>query len=282
MKIIVISFADSRFEDSLNRLKLQCARHPNISCFFGYTQNTLPKSILRKIKNRLKQNRGYGYWIWKPFLIDYHLSRLGPEEILLYVDAGCNIIYNKKSKIGIKFLCSLAYKDENNGLVVFQKPLDKEDGSMPGYYQEYKWTKEDLFHYFKIDKRSKYRLTPQVISGAMILRKNNITSSLISDWKQIMYSFPNLVDDSVSQLTNSQEFIENRHDQSVFSLLVKRLDIKFLPTKIIEGYPAIFGGGEILAVRDINNRMRYKNLTQFKLALAIKKPIRAVIIMLQS
>lgn len=276
MDIIVISFADSRYTDSLNRLRTQCSNHPDITTFYGYTERNLPKIILEKIGDRLSYNRGYGYWIWKPFIIQYHLEMLTDEECLIYIDAGCNIRYVRRSDMPVKALCSMSKQEEYKGLLVFQKPRDKEDGLYPDYYREEHWTKEDIFSQMGIDLNSVHRDSPQIVSGVIILNKTKDVSNLIDRWRDFMYLFPNLSDDSPSKAPNTVRFIENRHDQSLFSLLAKKSGFVAVSTELIEGHPALFGGAEILAVRDINNRMNYRKLIFFLIMVFIRSPRLAV------
>jgi hypothetical protein len=35
--------------------------------------------------------RGYGYWAWKPHIINKKLISIEDEDYLLYIDAGCRI-----------------------------------------------------------------------------------------------------------------------------------------------------------------------------------------------
>ena len=39
----------------------------------------------------LSNPRGYGYWIWKPYLIQQKLLEIPDGDILLYSDAGCEL-----------------------------------------------------------------------------------------------------------------------------------------------------------------------------------------------
>ena len=54
----------------------------------------------------------------------------------------------------------------------------------------------------------------------IILIKNNRTTEFIKEWYSIMCNY-HLIDDTPSELKNDASFIEHRHDQSVFSLLIK-------------------------------------------------------------
>ncbi|WP_346979908.1 hypothetical protein, partial [Bifidobacterium adolescentis] len=54
------------------------------------------------------------------------------------------------------------------------------------------------------------------------LKKNNITLTLTKQWYDINLYHYDLVTDKRSKIPNYDGFIENRHDQSVFSLLAKK------------------------------------------------------------
>ena len=44
-----------------------------------------------------KNSKGYGYWIWKSYIIfKYVQEEMNEDDILLYMDAGCT--FNKKGK----------------------------------------------------------------------------------------------------------------------------------------------------------------------------------------
>ena len=275
MKVIVISFADSRFQSSIDRLKRQARAHQGIYKFCGYTEKNLPTSISTAIENRLKPTRGFGYWIWKPFIIFYHLELLRHDEILIYIDAGCNIVAQRKSNISIIRLCRFIY-NSRDGIGLFRKPLDKEDGSNEGYYREENWTKEDIFSHFNVKKSDEIRNSAQIISGVLIIKKTDTSLRLVRDWRDTMFRYPNLVDDSQSEKINASNFIENRHDQSILSILSKKRGLKAFSTRLIEGIPALFSGSEIVAVRDINGRMPYGNIFFFKLTRFLRNPVKAL------
>ena len=45
-------------------------------------------------KHTLDQSRGAGYWLWKPYIIYNNLCRLTEGDILIYTDAGVEIVNN--------------------------------------------------------------------------------------------------------------------------------------------------------------------------------------------
>jgi hypothetical protein len=57
------------------------------------------------------------------------------------------------------------------------------------------------------------------------MKKCDIITQLINEWYSIISSNYNYIDDSPSIKMNNKEFIEHRHDQSVFNLLVKKFNL---------------------------------------------------------
>ena len=58
----------------------------------------------------IEQNkRGYGYWIWKPYLIKKMMAQMNDGDKLIYLDAGCEIDIRKKES----FLKHLSYVEED-------------------------------------------------------------------------------------------------------------------------------------------------------------------------
>jgi len=43
-----------------------------------------------------KNPRGYGYWLWKPYIIKKNMERMKNGDILLYLDSGCEIDSREK------------------------------------------------------------------------------------------------------------------------------------------------------------------------------------------
>ena len=67
--------------------------------------------------------------------------------------------------------------------------------------------------------------TPQYMAGCFFIKKSKNSISFINEWLDIFYQRFDLVDDTESKLKNLNGFIENRHDQSVFSLLCKKYNL---------------------------------------------------------
>jgi hypothetical protein len=80
--------------------------------------------------------RGYGYWIWKSYLILKELEKMKDDDVLMYIDAGCEI--NPDGKPRLYEYIDLLDQDPNQyGLIAFQLT-----------HLEYKFTKKHGFFTF--------------------------------------------------------------------------------------------------------------------------------------
>jgi hypothetical protein len=66
------------------------------------------------------------------------------------------------------------------------------------------------------------RTSGQLHSACWILEKNPNTDFMANEWLNEMQHY-NLIDDSPSKTPNHPSFRENRHDQSIFSCLLKKI-----------------------------------------------------------
>ena len=155
------------------------------------------------IQNNMK---GYGYWLWKPYIIKKTMENMNENDILLYLDSGCELGEVKKSNI-ITFLNYV----KTDYIIGSLAKLEKE------------WTKMDLIKYLDVYD-SKYTETMQHQAGALMINVCKKTKDLVNEWYNIGCNY-HYIDDSPSFLKNNEYFKEHRHDQSIFSLLTKKHNI---------------------------------------------------------
>ncbi len=227
-KIILLAFATKDLQRSVNRLQKQAEE----SLYYDKIKILGPKdfdeTLKKHINDLLKKNkkRGYGYWYWKPYLIKEMMNNLNDNDIIHYVDVGCHIIKNKNHKFNqyLNFLI-----DQDNWILPFQYYFyesKKNNGITFPERQEYKFTKADLINFFNFIGSTEITDTPQFWAGNLFVKKNKVSKEFLSEWIDIMNKNTNLIDDSISKINNHVDFIENRHDQSVFSLLCKKYKLK--------------------------------------------------------
>ena len=227
-KIVFISFANSTFSKAIERLKKQMFDCPNIpftECHF-YSEKDLDKDFLKQLKPWLYR-RGYGYWRWKSYVVEKTFEKLSDGDILVYADAGCN--FNSKAINRLQEYFQIV-RNSKSGILAFS---DR--------YPEYKYCKSDTAAFLNVLQSSSIMNSKQTLGGLFILLKTPQSNSFVNKWKEICITKPDLITDKVSKIPNHREFIEHRHDQTIFSILAKQMNAFILPSEEIdkENFPNI-------------------------------------------
>ena len=211
MEKVFITFGGptQNYHDAVNRLCNQAKSFGMFDKIIGYTEQDLKKhpEFYEKHNEFIKNNlRGYGFWIWKPYLILKTLEQMNDGDVLLYCDCGCELNINGKDRMtGI-------FKKMNTG-IIFGSPAPSNDLN---------YTKMDLIELFGLKDALKILEKPQMAAYVFLIKKCAVTVNFFKEAYDICSNNYNLIDDSESISTNYADFIENRHDQSVVSLLAKK------------------------------------------------------------
>ena len=229
-KITLLSFATSDLSRSVERFKKQAIE----SNYYDQILIMSPADLKEKDKKKFNfllqkgKKRGYGYWFWKPLLLINFLEKMENENIAHYMDIGFHI--NKTNSN--RFYEYLELLNQNNRwLLAFQyKPMEHKIYSKFRYpeREEFKYTKADLFSYYEKLEDKKVTHTPQFSAGNFFIKKNKNTKNFLHEWLDVFEKRFDLIDDTPSKIKNFKNFIENRHDQSVFSILCKINSVKSL------------------------------------------------------
>jgi len=193
---------------AVKRLTTQVENLQLFNHIIGYTDANLRKDSKFWPQHQefiTANKRGYGYWLWKPYLILKTLSKMEEGDVLLYADCGCEISTSKKTEI--------------NGLL-----QDVNEDLLYASYAdtEIVWSKIDLISYF----RQRYQISNvdlnsrQFQASTIMCKKCPLVMKIVNKWYKLACNY-HFLDDSSSLLTNNPSFREHRHDQSIFSLLCK-------------------------------------------------------------
>lgn len=153
-------------------------------------------------------HRGYGFWLWKPYIIKITLEKINNEDILLYLDSGCELNIN----------------NVNNFYTLLDKTNEKLIIGTYSASNDITFTKMDTIKYFNMENHSKLA-DNHMQAGILMMKKCDIITSLINEWYDICSNNYHLIDDSPSIEKNFDNFIDNRHDQSIYNLLVKKYNL---------------------------------------------------------
>jgi len=204
---VLINYADIKYFQSQ---KLNSYTGQLIAGFdkvIEYSKKDIDTDFLNKNQEIINNNRGAGYWIWKPYIILKTLKELNYGDILFYCDSGSYFV-NK-----IDHLIPLLDKQDIISFV-----LDKE-------HTNKRWTKRDTFILMNLDK-PEYINQTQILATFQLIKKTDFTLKFYTEYleyaqnKNIITDLPN-----ICGLPNYKEFVDHRHDQSIFSLLIRKYNL---------------------------------------------------------
>ena len=144
------------------------------------------------------------------------MCKLNDNDILIYSDPGGNFPINPilkswaKNKMNQYFI----FLDENNGCMSFESG-----------FPEHKTTKMEVFDFFKEYNIENTYLTQSRVSNLHFIKKCAFSFDLYKQWWNIAKNQPYLFDDCVCRSCYNTGIIEPRNDQSVWSLLCKKMKV---------------------------------------------------------
>jgi hypothetical protein len=153
-----------------------------------------------------RHQKGYGLFAWKSYIINLAMQGyFGEYEGVFYADAGCELLWNKKS---LKYFEDLMRQTKEFGIVAFRTPLP-----------EFFYTKKDVL---ALLNNPEHIYTPQIEATVIFADPcSHSAVKLVKDWWELsaVDDFKYLVDpDRDSEMV---EFVEHRWDQSILSVLLK-------------------------------------------------------------
>lgn len=169
--------------------------------------------------------RGFGYWIWKPWILAEYIKNVKNNEFVVYFDS--RAAFFGKSVNWIDRSLKLM-PDKRGDFYVYRSSS----------HLEIEYTKMDTLKFFELETNNDILYTGQIFGTIIGINLNFFTRSVINNWLNFPIYNNLLINDEVI-LPNFPEYIENRHDQSIFSLLLKKTynlnnsKILFLPKEDI-------------------------------------------------
>jgi hypothetical protein len=224
-RVIFLTFAagSTEFLSAGNRLKREAEKSGLFCRVIAETHRSLQnqhenfwnthKSFLTSKDNA----RGFGRFLWKPYIINHWLGRLKENDMLIYLDAGCQLNLGSKQPIDRFFeyvnLCA------TQGSLAFQM-LDGQFGNLP--LREENWSSQVLMD--GVGLSTDMRLSNQIEANVIFLTASQENLRFTKEWLDfaVMHDYQLLNDYPAGREYEIPSFIENRHEQSIFSVLTKR------------------------------------------------------------
>jgi hypothetical protein len=202
-KNVFFSYGSIRYRAALKRI----LREANETGVFDEVMGFGPEDIDPEYRvahaDVLNGTRGGGFWLWKPFFLQRIFSQLDYGDVVMYADAGCEFISSPQVYIDLA---------RRHGFVGFRMPFPHQD-----------YTKGDIFHALDMDMDI-YGNEDQMVGGIWLFQKNLFNERFLNDWLHFSED-AQLISDAPSKYPNHRNFVDNRHDQSILSLLVLKYNL---------------------------------------------------------
>ncbi len=202
----LVCYGDWKFEES-KQLLITSAKHYGIDIVHDFGEKELKEtSFYTENKKILSAEKGGGYWLWKPFFIHKIIHQLSEGDVLVYLDCGAEV---KKSLEPLMDLC------KKEDIVLF-----KAHG-----HKNRQWVKKDIFVAMDCDEE-KYWNRDMLSAGYQIYKVTERAKKFVDEW--LYFSTKDaLITDEKNTLgfDNHPEFLANRHDQAILSVLAAKYNI---------------------------------------------------------
>jgi len=222
MANVFVSYGDDRFKVSLDRIVRQARKSGRFDKVLKYTPKDLPDYV--RSSPLFAEEKGGGYWCWKPYVIWDALRHCEIGDVVYYADAGCSL--DGDSSEWAEFSQHL----KSYSAIFFQY---RRDYSYPGW-ERYcgndcvdktaikHWMKPSLIDYFKQYGDSDLFEFSSLWAGFIIIKKTERPSIVLDEWRRITMLHPELVAPpfGVELINLPQSYYAHRHDQSILTPLV--------------------------------------------------------------
>jgi hypothetical protein len=200
---VFLTYGDARFNRSRYRLAAEAASYRGV---FDRVVHLGPEDLdvafVQANFAILSQPRGGGYWLWKPHIIWRQLQEMEEGDVLMYADAGCTFLSDPTPYIRVA---------GEYGMLAFRVP-----------HPMLQYTKGLLFAELGMPM-DMWGPEHQVIAGILLLQKRPFTMFLVAEWLRLAQDARLITDADTSSLApNHEAFIDHRHDQSIWSLLLHK------------------------------------------------------------
>ena len=202
-----ITFGNDKYNGAKKRIYKEAVQFSFFDNINIYEPEHIDSNFKKKYNDILFQTRGSGYWLWKSYFISKKLSEINFGDYLIYCDAGCTI--NKKGIPRLYEYIDMIEKSEL-GIISFQMG-----------FSEKKYTTSQVFDKLNINYDSDILTSGQYVGGILIMKKCDNVLNIFNKFFEVIDSDHNLITDHYNKINQIPEFKDNRHDQSILSVIRK-------------------------------------------------------------
>jgi hypothetical protein len=235
-KIHFITYGNKLFEESKKRLLKEAQNFNEFDTITAYGPEDIIENIhldgySKDFHNVFGMKRGGGYWVWRHIIINKTIENMENNDFLVYLDAGSTL--NNNGKIRFYEYLQLLHSS-STGILSFQ---------MHDHLEKY-WTTKEIFDVMKEDINGTHANSGQLLGGILVMQKNPQLLEYMKRYSSIIKQHPLLVTDMFNEKQTHDGFQENRHEQSITSILRKQMNTLIINRD--ESWKPPFGQGESL------------------------------------
>lgn len=175
-----------------------------------YGDINLSETFKEMASPTIKEERGAGLYIWKPFIIWQQMNKMKDGELLIYSDAGQEFVSD------IKPVADCMDED----IMFFSNGWPHVDWCKADVYEtiipRLPNHSDDIDFGWQIDKKA--TIFRQTQASLIFFKVNQKTKDFVKEW-MLYLLMPGFCDNSPSKLPNYPTFQESRWDQSVLCCL---------------------------------------------------------------
>lgn len=212
-KIHFLTYGSGKYQKAVKRISKEAQAFGMFNVFHAYDSGEelgSPETLeLHKmVKHVQKDDEMFVQRGWPRIALIHKLleTELKDNDVLVYLDAGCTI-----NKAGQKrFQEYLDIVHQNFGVLSMELP-----------HPEAEYTNAHMMRVLNISKDSEIAKSNQIADTFIILRNNPAVRELVRTWKDMISKDVNLITDKYDQENKELSFHAHRHEQSLWSLLLK-------------------------------------------------------------
>ena len=202
--ITLINCCDGKFEKARKICSETSIKVGKADKVMEFSPDMLDEDFKKKNKELLSVKRGAGLWLWKPYFILKALESIPENHYLIYLDSGV-IVINEF------YLLIESLENSKQDIMVFELPLLEEE-----------WTKKEVFTAIVPGFNKSVN---QILSGYIIIKNTPFSRNIIKEWLIHIQNPVCILPDTITGEENYWNFIQNRDDQSILSLICHKHNV---------------------------------------------------------
>jgi hypothetical protein len=215
-QVKLVTFASAPFYAQQNLLNESAPAGGITECIAWNEVELRATDFYKAHRDIFDARRGFGYWLWKPYVIRQALDHAKNGDFIVYWDVGRPSLPNTISR---PLAPLLDWCEQHNA------------GMLPGVYvpehgPNTKWIKRECFVLMDCDAPM-YWEHPQIQATYSIWQKSERSQAFVEEWLQWCTRRDALADEIARpDIENFPDFVDHRHDQAISTLLAIKQGVK--------------------------------------------------------